>query len=41
MHGSIFNLLKRFVQTRYDYSTWLKLTELSGLRSADFDMGEV
>ncbi|UOQ51304.1 heme NO-binding domain-containing protein [Hymenobacter cellulosivorans] len=41
MHGSIFNLLKRFVQTQYDYSTWLKLVELSGLSSADFDMNEV
>lgn len=41
MHGSIFNLLKRFVQTQYDHSTWLRLVELSGLSSADFDMGEV
>ncbi|MCB2376692.1 heme NO-binding domain-containing protein [Hymenobacter sp. BT635] len=38
MHGSIINLLKRFVQTQYDHSTWLKLVELSGLPSADFDM---
>ncbi|TGE28922.1 heme NO-binding domain-containing protein [Hymenobacter metallicola] len=41
MHGSIFNLLKRFVQTQYDHSTWLRLVELSGLHSADFAMDEV
>jgi hypothetical protein len=41
MHGSIFNLLKRFVQVNYDYSTWLRLVELSGLSSADFAMTEV
>ncbi|UOQ70556.1 heme NO-binding domain-containing protein [Hymenobacter cellulosilyticus] len=41
MHGSIINLLKRFVQTQYDYSTWHKLVELSGLSSADFEMNEV
>jgi hypothetical protein len=41
VHGSIFNLLKRFVQTQYDHSTWLRLVELSGLHSADFEMSEV
>ncbi|MCC2545143.1 heme NO-binding domain-containing protein [Hymenobacter sp. BT175] len=41
MHGSIFILLKRFVQTHYDYSTWIKLIELSGLSSADFDINTV
>ena len=37
MHGSILILLKRYVQSQYDHSTWVKLVELSGLESADFD----
>ncbi|TGE24701.1 hypothetical protein E5K00_05675 [Hymenobacter aquaticus] len=41
MHGSIINLLKRFVQLQYDHSTWLRLVELSGLSNADFDMNTV
>lgn len=41
MHGSIINLLKRFVQTQYDHSTWLKLVELAGLDSSDFSMTQV
>ncbi|MCB2410285.1 heme NO-binding domain-containing protein [Hymenobacter lucidus] len=41
MHGSIINLLKRFVQTQYDHSTWLKLVEGAGLPSADFGMMQV
>jgi hypothetical protein len=41
MHGSIFTLLKRYVQTQYDHSTWLKLVELSGLESSDFNHKEV
>ena len=30
-------LLKRYVQTQYDHSTWVKLKELSGLTEVDFD----
>ena len=41
MHGSILNLLKRFVQLNYDHSTWLRLVEQSGLSSADFEMSGV
>ncbi|MCR5886457.1 heme NO-binding domain-containing protein [Hymenobacter sp. J193] len=37
MHGTIFTLLKRYVQTQYDHSTWLRLLEASGLTSGDFD----
>ncbi|KAA9339590.1 hypothetical protein F0P96_02970 [Hymenobacter busanensis] len=37
MHGSIFTLLKRYVQTQYDHSTWVQLLEASGLDSGDFD----
>ena len=41
MHGTIFSLLKRYVQTQYDHSTWLKLVEASGLDSHDFSHKEV
>jgi hypothetical protein len=41
MHGSIFTLLKRYVQTQYDHSTWVKLVELAGLESGDFSHKEV
>ncbi|OGX86830.1 heme NO-binding domain-containing protein [Hymenobacter glacialis] len=37
MHGSIITLLKRYVQTQYDHSTWVKLMELSGLDTVVFD----
>ncbi|GAB3325032.1 hypothetical protein GCM10027511_33890 [Hymenobacter humi] len=37
MHGSIIMLLKRYVQTQYDHSTWIKLVELSGLENVEFD----
>lgn len=36
MHGTIFILLKRYVQIHYDHSTWVRLVELSGLTSGDF-----
>ncbi|MBJ6109308.1 heme NO-binding domain-containing protein [Hymenobacter sp. BT523] len=37
MHGTILTLLKRYVQTQYDHSTWVKLMELSGLEHLEFD----
>lgn len=37
MHGTVLTLLKRYVQTQYDHSTWVKLVELSGLENIDFD----
>ena len=37
MHGSILTMLKRYVQTQYDHSTWVQLTELAGLANAEFD----
>ncbi|MBC6607596.1 heme NO-binding domain-containing protein [Hymenobacter sp. BT188] len=37
MHGTVLILLKRYVQTQYDHSTWLKLMELSGLENVEFD----
>ncbi|MDJ0367084.1 heme NO-binding domain-containing protein [Hymenobacter sp. H14-R3] len=41
MHGTIFTLLKRYVQTQYDHSTWLKLVEAANLESGDFSHKEV
>ncbi|WP_165699474.1 heme NO-binding domain-containing protein [Hymenobacter jejuensis] len=41
MHGSIFILLKRYVQTQYDHSTWVRLVETSGLGALDFNHKEV
>ncbi|GAB2968570.1 hypothetical protein GCM10027048_44320 [Hymenobacter coalescens] len=37
MHGTIFTLLKRYVQTQYDHSTWIRLVEAAGIGPADFD----
>jgi Haem-NO-binding len=37
MHGTILTLLKRYVQTQYDHSTWVKLMELSELDKVAFD----
>lgn len=37
MHGNILTLLKRYVQTQYDHSTWVRLVELSGLDQVEFD----
>ncbi|MBF9237591.1 heme NO-binding domain-containing protein [Hymenobacter sp. BT683] len=37
MHGSIIILLKRYVQTQYDHSTWVTLMELSGISKVEFD----
>ncbi|RNI31420.1 heme NO-binding domain-containing protein [Rufibacter latericius] len=31
MHGSIFVLLKRYVENTYDYSTWVRLLEKVGI----------
>lgn len=37
VHGTIFTLLKRYVQTQYDHSTWIRLLEASGLTASQFD----
>lgn len=37
MHGTILTLLKRYVQTQYDHSTWVKLMERSGLDGVEFN----
>lgn len=41
MHGSIFVLLKRFVENAYDYSTWIKLLETAGLKGSSYQMNEM
>ena len=41
MHGSIFVLLKRFVENSSDYSTWIKLLESTGINHASYQMQEM
>jgi hypothetical protein len=41
MHGSIFALLKRFVENTYDYSTWMKLLQATGLEGAAYEMHQM
>lgn len=41
MHGSIFVLLKRFVESSFDYSTWVKLLEASGIERTSYQMHEM
>jgi len=41
VHGTIFTLLKRYVQTKYDHSMWVRLTERAGLESGDFHHKQV
>lgn len=40
MHGSIFVLLRRFVELNYDHSTWLKLLEAAGIAHDSYQMRE-
>ena len=37
MHGTILTLLKRYVQTQHDHSTWVRLMELYGLEDVVCD----
>ncbi|WP_026461867.1 heme NO-binding domain-containing protein [Adhaeribacter aquaticus] len=41
MHGSIYILLKRFVEGTYDYSTWIKLLEAAGIDHAPYKIDEM
>jgi hypothetical protein len=41
MHGSIFVLLKRFIESAYDYSTWIKLLEATKIVHSGFQMQEM
>lgn len=38
MHGSIFVLLKRFIESTYNYSTWINLLETAGITQHAYDM---
>ena len=40
MHGSIFVLLKRFIEREHDYSMWVKLKEQAGVESSPYEMSE-
>ena len=41
MHGSIFVFLKRFVESTYDFSTWIKLLEDAGVERSTYTMHEM
>lgn len=41
MHGSIFVLLKRFVISSYDYSTWVGLLEKIGIPQTSYKMQDM
>jgi len=41
MHGSIFVLLKRFIERKYDYSTWVKLLEATGINGVVYTMHDL
>lgn len=41
MHGSIFALLKRYIENKYDYSTWHKLLQAINLEGAAYQMHEM
>lgn len=41
MHGSLFTLFKRFVETNYDYATWVTLTEKAKINNANYEMSKV
>lgn len=41
MHGSIFVLLKRFIESTYNYSTWVNLLEEAGITQPAYDMREM
>ena len=41
MHGSIFAFLKRFVESAYDYSTWSKIMEDTGIKRTGYQMQEM
>lgn len=41
MHGSIFVLLKRFIESTYNYSTWINLLEVTGIPRNTYDVREM
>lgn len=41
MHGSIFVFLKRFVESTFDFSTWLKILEQAGIDRTTYTLHEL
>lgn len=41
MHGSIFVFLKRFVESNYDFSTWVKLLEMAAITRDAYHLHEM
>lgn len=41
MHGTIFVLFKRYVESLYGYSQWVKLLETAGIAHAPYQMHEL
>lgn len=41
MHGSIFVFFKRYIETKYDFNTWLELVKRSKTERTSYDMHEV
>ena len=41
MHGSIFVVLKRFVEHAYEYTTWINLLEEAGIEHPNYQMHEM
>lgn len=41
MHGSLFVFLKRFVESNYDFSTWIRLLENAGIDRSTYTMHEL
>ncbi|WP_114782006.1 heme NO-binding domain-containing protein [Botryobacter ruber] len=41
MHGSIFVLLKRFVEASYNYSTWARLLENTSITRQNYNLNEM
>ncbi|MBC5994535.1 heme NO-binding domain-containing protein [Pontibacter cellulosilyticus] len=41
MHGSMFVLLRRFIENHHGYSGWANLTEAAGIENASYQMFEM
>lgn len=41
MHGSLFVFLKRFVESNFDFSTWIKLLDQAGIHREAYLMHDM
>lgn len=41
MHGSIFVFFKRYIETKYDFNTWLELVKNAKTEKTNYNMHEV